>query len=106
MTLKIQLAKRHRQKLERIWRRTWPCLDRSRQRKQANLCNKMMSDVRRRYYAGCINETSDNPRTPWKTINNTLHRTHSPSIPTFSDIKSLSESFFEIFHVQNRENTY
>ena len=57
----------------------------------------MMSDARRRYYADCFNETSDNPRTLWKTINNILNRTHSPSIPDFSDIKSLSESFSKFF---------
>ena len=56
-----------------------------------------MSDARRRYYADCINETSDNPRTLWKTINNILYRTQSPSIPVFSDIKSLSESFSKFF---------
>ena len=57
----------------------------------------MMSDARRRYYADCINETSENPRTLWKTINNFLHRTQSPSIPAFPDIKSLSESFSKFF---------
>ena len=97
MTMEIQLAKRLRQKLERIWRRTRSCLDRSRYRKQENLCNKMMSDARRRYYADCINETSENPRTLWKTINNILHRTQSSSIPAFLDIKSLSESFSKFF---------
>ena len=95
--MEIQLAKRLRQKLERIWRRNRSCLDRSRYRKQANLCNKMMGDARLRYYADCINETSENPRTLWKTINNIFHRTQSPSIATFSDIKSLSESFSKFF---------
>ena len=66
----------------------------------------MMSDARRRYYADCINETSDTPRTLWKTINNILRRTQSPSIPAFSDIKSLSESFAKKkIHRQNRKNT-
>ena len=45
MTMETQLAKRLRQMLERIWRRTRSCLDRSRYRKQANLCNKMMDGV-------------------------------------------------------------
>ena len=53
-----------------------------------------MSDARRRYYADCINETSENPRTLWKTINNILHRTRYPSIPDLSDI---SESFSKFF---------
>ena len=97
MTMEIQLAKRLRQKLKRVWRRTRSCLDRSRYRKQANLCNKMMSDARRRYYADCINETSENPRTLWKNISNILHRTQSQSIPAFPDIKSLSESFSKFF---------
>ena len=79
----IQLAKRLRQKLEPVWRRTRSCLDRSRYRKQANLCNKKMTGARRRYYADCINETSANPRTLLKNINNILHRTQSPSIPAF-----------------------
>ena len=74
--MEIQLAQRLRQKLERVWRRTRSCLDGSRCRKQANLCNKMMSDARRRYYVDCINETSDNLRTLWKTINNILHSLH------------------------------
>ena len=87
--MEIQLAKRLRQKIERIWRRTRSCLNRSRYRKQANLCNKMMSDARRRYYADL--------QTLWKTRSNILHRTQSPSIPAFSDIKSLSESFSKFF---------
>ena len=58
----------------------------------------MMSDARRRYYADCMNETSDNLRKlNWKTINIILYRTQSPSIPAFSDIKSLSESFSKFF---------
>ena len=68
MTMEIQLAERLYQKLERVWRRTRSCLHRSRYIKQANLCNGMMSDAQRRYYADCINKTSDNPRTLWKTI--------------------------------------
>ena len=97
MTMEIQLAKQLRQKLERIWRRTRSCLDRTRYRKQANICNKMMSDARCRYYADCINETSENPRTLWKTINNILHRTQFQSIPALSDIKSFSELFSNFF---------
>ena len=95
--MKIQLADRLRQKLERVWRRTRSCLDRSRYRKQANLCTKIMNDARRRYYEDCINETSDNPRTLWKTINNILLRTQSPSIPAFFLYKSLSVSFSKSF---------
>ena len=53
--MEIQLAKRLCQKLEQVWQRTRSCLDKSRYRKQANLYNKMMSDVRRKYYADCIN---------------------------------------------------
>ena len=56
-----------------------------------------MSYARRRYYADCINETSDNPRTLWKTINNIFHRIKSLSISAFFDIKSLSESFSKFF---------
>ena len=97
MTMEIQLAKQLRQKLERIWRRTRSCLDRSRYRKQANLCNKIMFDAQRKNYADCINEISDNPRTLLKTINNILHGTQSQSIPAFSDIKSLSESSSKFF---------
>ena len=97
MTMENQLAKRLRQKLERIWQRIRSCLDRSRYRKQANLCNKIMGDAQRKNYADCINETSDNPRTLLKTISNILHWTQSQSIPAFSDIKSLSESSSKFF---------
>ena len=57
----------------------------------------MMSDVRRRHYGDCINETSENPRALWKTINNILHSAQSQTIPTFSDIKLLPESFLNFF---------
>ena len=56
----------------------------------------MMSDARCIYFADRINENSDNPRTPWKTINNIIHRVQSPSIPAFSDIK-FSELFSKKF---------
>ena len=56
-----------------------------------------MSDTLRRYYADCIKEISDNPRTLKKTINNIFHRTGSPSIPAFSDQKLLSELFSNFF---------
>ena len=56
-----------------------------------------MSYARRRYCADCINETSDNLWTLWRTVNNILHRTQSPSVPAFSDIKSLSVSFSKLF---------
>ena len=57
----------------------------------------MMSYARRRYYADCINKTSGNPQTLWKTINNIFHKIKSLSISAFFAIKSLSESFSKFF---------
>ena len=107
MTMEIQSAKHIRQKLERVSRMT-RIMPRyiSRYRNQANLCNTIMRDVRRRYYTDCINETSDNPRTLWKTINNILHRTQSPSIPAFLLYQITFSIAFEILHWQNSESTY
>ena len=97
MTPDIQSAKRRRQYLERVCRRSRSGLDRSRYRKQANLCNRMMATARRKHYTKCIDENSDNPKKLWKTINNILHRTPTPSMPAAIDIKSLSESFSNFF---------
>ena len=67
-------AKTLRHNLERTWRRSRTHLDRFRCKHQRHLCNKMMTKAKSKYLTQVILENSDNPRRPWNSINNILHR--------------------------------
>ena len=73
MSLKIVVAKRRRQYLEIIWRRTPSPLDRSPNTKQLYICNHMMSKAKSDYYTNFISTNSEHPRQMWKSVNTILH---------------------------------
>ena len=97
MSHEIVVAKRRRQYLERIWRRTRSPLDRSRYTKQLHICNYMMSKAKPDYYTHFISINSENPRQMWKSVNTILHRQKLKAPPEHSSLDTLCSSFSKYF---------
>ena len=49
------------------------------------------------FLSNLITESSDNPRTLWKTLNTILHRNPSNSLPESPDASSLANTFLDFF---------
>ena len=97
MSLAIILAKRRRQYLERVWRRTRSPLERSRYTKQLHLCNRIMSKSKADYYKSLLSNNSANPRHMWNSVNKILHREKSKPLPDYTSLGTLCSSFSEFF---------
>ena len=93
----ILQAKRERSRLERCWRR-WksPC-DRMKFRAQCNSVRSLISKAKSSFLSNLVTESSDNPRTLWKTLNTILHRKPSNSLPESPDASSLANTFLDFF---------
>ena len=96
-TDEIDVAKRKRRQLERVWRGTRLPTDRSKYSKQLHLCNRLMADERRQYIRKQIHESEKNPNKLWATVNSILHREAMPSMPDSTDLPSLCASFSTFF---------
>ena len=64
-TDEIDVAKRKRRQLERVWRRTRLPTDRSKYSKQLHLSNRLMANERRHYIRKQIHESEKNPNKLW-----------------------------------------
>ena len=77
----ILQAKRERSRLERCWRRWKSPFDRMKFRAQCNSVRSLISKAKSSFLSNLVTESSDNPRTLWKTLNTILHRNPSNSLP-------------------------
>ena len=96
-TDKIDVAKRKRRQLERVWRRTRLPTDRSKYSKQLHLCNRLMANERRQYIRKQIHESEKKSNKLWATVSNILHREAMPSMPDLTDLPSFCASFSSFF---------
>ena len=66
-------------------------------RNYRNLCNRLMTEAKSKYFSTLIDENSENPRSLWVTINNILHRTPAAALPESNNVKSLCEHSAKYF---------
>ena len=93
----ILQAKRERSRLERCWRRWKSPFDRMKFRAQCNSVRSLISKAKSSFLSNLVTESSDNPRTLWKTLNTILHRNPSNSLPESPDASSLANTFLDFF---------
>ena len=93
----ILQAKRERSRLERCWRRWKSPFDRMKFRAQCNSVRSLISKAKSSFLSNLVTESSDNPRTLWKTLNTILHRNPSNSLPESPDAPSLANTFLDFF---------
>ena len=93
----ILQAKRERSRLERCWRRWKSPFDRMKFRAQCNSVRSLISKAKSSFLSNLVTESSDNPRTLWKTLNTILHRKPSNSLPESPDASSLANTFLDFF---------
>ena len=93
----ILQAKRKRSRLERCWRRWKSLFDRMKFRAQCNSVRSLISKAKSSFLSNLVTESSDNPRTLWKTLNTILHRKPSNSLPESPDASSLANTFLDFF---------
>ncbi len=90
-------AKRVRRALELQWRKHKTSFTRSCFRKQVNVVSHMIAKAKRQFYTDSINDTKDDPKKLWKTLNTILHRKHESVLPEHSSAKSLADRFADFF---------
>ena len=93
----ILQAKRERSRLERCWRRWKSPFDRMKFRAQCNSVRSLISKAKSSFLSNLLTESSDNPRTLWKTLYTILHRKSSNSLPESPDASSLANTFLDFF---------
>ena len=91
-TEEIEISKRWRRALEKIWRKpaTRTPLNRSLYRAQVNLCNRLLSKARSEYYAKKLEQSSGNSNQMWNSVNNILQRVPEHYLPDHSSLKLLT----------------
>ena len=97
ITDEYRIQKRLRRQLERRWKKTNSVFDRSRLRRQINLCNQILSKNKKQFYTDLIQENSNDPKKLWKELNNVLHRKPEMVLPDSHDPKSLANEFCSFF---------
>ena len=82
-TEEIETAKQRRRALEKIRRKpaTRTPLNKSRHRAQVNLCNRLLFKARSENYAKTLEQSSENSKQMWNSVNKILHR-----VPEFGQI--------------------
>ena len=93
----VLITKRERSRLERCWRRWKSPFDRMKFRAQCNSVRSLISKAKSSFLSNLVTESSDNPRTLWKTLNTILHRNPSNSLPESPDAPSLANTFLDFF---------
>ena len=66
-------------------------------RAQCNSVRSLISKAKSSFLSNLVTESSDNPRTLWKTLNTILHRKPSNSLPESPDASSLANTFLDFF---------
>ena len=102
ITPAIQAAERTRRYLERVWRKSRFPSDRSKNVKQAHLCNRMVEKAR--HIANYIHANENDAGKLWRAVNSVLHLVPNTSMPSTSDITTLCHSFSTFFCEQDRKN--
>ena len=92
--LKLKIKKR---RLERVWRKSRSRYDRSKYTTFNNLCNRKMSIAKDSFITDTVQESSNNPRNLWSSINKLLHRLPTPTLPDTYPEHILPEKFSSFF---------
>ena len=96
-TTELRVLKCDRRRCERQWRSCPSSKTLASVRKSTNLYNKALLAAKKLYYSELVQSNSNQPRQLWNTVNNILHRRHSPSLPTSLPVASVAQSFAKFF---------
>jgi len=88
-------AKRHRRKLERIWRSTGLDADRAAYRKYCRQTNVIITASRRNFIRSQLEESAD-PKKRWRVVKNVLHNDTRSCLP-LADCTRLCTTFAQFF---------
>ena len=72
-------------------------MNRSRLRKQVNICNQIINKAKRQFYSHIISENSGDSKKLWKQLNNILHSNAESILPEEKNEKSLANKFSSYF---------
>jgi exonuclease III len=92
-TTQLRVLKCDRRRCEHQWRAHPSSHTLSLLRKATKTYNNALLAAKKLYYSELVATNSGNSKRLWNTINNILHRHHSPSLPTSIPASSLAQSF-------------
>jgi exonuclease III len=96
-TTELRVLKCDRRRCEHQWRAHPSSHTLCLLRKATKTYNNALLAAKKLYYSELVESNSGNPQRLWNTINNILHRHHSPSLPTTIPISSLAQFFAQFF---------
>ena len=94
----IDIAKKHRRKLERRWRASRLNIDRQLYSEQSKIVNNMIKDSKTSYYSSIIAENSSNQKVLFNTVDKLLYRKSEKRYPTETMPIQLVNNFANFFH--------
>ena len=97
MTPAILASIRHHRYLERVWRRYFTALNRSRFSTQIHLRKKQMSKAKSAHYFKIITEHSAHHRSLWQAFNKILQDCPKMHLPDHSSITAIANTFSSFF---------
>ena len=91
---KLKKAKRL---LERVWSQSHSAEDLKFFRSATNRYHAAIIKAKRKFNSSLISSSRTNPRELWKSVNQLLHRSSAPTLPSSDSLKNLSQSFATFF---------
>lgn len=99
-------AKRHRRRLERVWRRTGSEGARLEYRDACRTTNKLINDSRANFLASCIKNISNNSKNKWNQFKNLLHANNVNSFTGLGENSSIFCNRLNNFFVDKIKNLH
>ena len=86
-----------RRKLERRWRTTRNDEDKKAYKVQCRKVNKLLDEVKMKYYSSKVLEAGNNQKEVFNVINMLLHRNKGSPLPSTESVEQLCEEFADFF---------
>ena len=99
-TTELRVLKCDRRRCEHQWRACPSSHTLCLLRKATKTYNNALLAAKKLYYSELVATNSGNSQRLWNTINNILHRHHSPSLPTSIPTSSLAQSFAQFLVIK------
>ena len=96
-TSELELEKRKRRRLERIYRKSLSSTDAQDFLVQCAYYSELLVKTRQQFYVTKIEDSSGDQRSLFKVLNKLLHREYEQQLPAFDDLNELVNRFADFF---------
>ena len=87
----LNKLKKTKRLLERVWSQSHSAEDLKTFRSATNRYHAAIIKAKRKFKSSLISYSRTNPRELWKSVNQLLHRSSAPTLPSSDSLKNLSD---------------